>query len=428
MATAAPGATNGPGTNDEEDTTIAGLVRAATNSARRALGGKVGTAAGATGGKVGAGTAQQAAGTAAKVASKGAKAGVKVGVKAGAKAGAKAGVKVGVKAGAKAGAKAGVKAGAKVGAKAGVKVGAGAPAQGGRFFTKKLPGGRVGKAADMVDNTATMVEEVTGAAAEKNATTGGRMARYWSVLKQAAPSFIRGGVLGTVLFVGYEESKTRMDSIVGLPADHPWLPDPAEAGAGAEDEEGAGRNAAVSSSSSSSSSSNAAPRASLGHFEAVGKETVGGGAAGMAAGGAHALCSLVWDSVAAKAVLAGESSKLATRLIVNNVVMHGAMFSAFEGTKTALAAVLPCGRDRNSGVGFAAIFGAGCNAAFVGKCLEATAPLSFADMKALPAARVPLHLPTLCRTIPLASLAFVALEYGRNLIHSEEDTDGDDLF
>ena len=41
-----------------------------------------------------------------------------------------------------------------------------------------------------------------------------------------------------------------------------------------------------------------------------------------------------------------------------------------KGTKTMLSTMLPHGRDRNSGVGCATIFGAGCNAALVGKMLE----------------------------------------------------------
>lgn len=85
-----------------------------------------------------------------------------------------------------------------------------------------------------------------------------------------------------------------MDSYLGLPEDHPWLPELAMSAPAPADQDASGGT----NGRSSGGGGGGGTGTPLSMLDAVSKETLAGGIAGMAAGSAHAASSLLWDSVA----------------------------------------------------------------------------------------------------------------------------------
>lgn len=112
------------------------------------------------------------------------------------------------------------------------------------------------------------------------------------------------------------------------------------------------------------------------------------------------------------------------------MLCHASIFGTYEAIKATINSATEC--ERTAPGGIAATATAGCAAVFTNKLFDHFMPSSIGDLHAKEVAtnahtmagaakpRLPPLLPTL-KTLPFGCLAFVALEYGRDLSDAIDD-------
>eukprot|EP00041_Stephanoeca_diplocostata_P007520 m.106818 g.106818 ORF g.106818 m.106818 type:complete len:339 (+) comp16915_c0_seq8:345-1361(+) len=224
------------------------------------------------------------------------------------------------------------------------------PAGGARIATPQIA-----RVADQLDSVVSAVEEIQNVQ-KARIMHETRVQRWYQQLRTVIPSFLRGAIMGTLLFTTYEEVQEKIADTVG---------------------------------------------------EAVPASTVGYVCAGGIAGAVHGSAQTAVDISLRRAQ--GLATTTPMRLLVNSTrletIQYACTFGTFEISKRTLLHLTNASPDSFTGVGSVATAGAGAGA------VNAIVEGMLTSRRFLP-------FPLIVRQMPTSALAFVAFEYAKDVVDS----------